>query len=296
MRFLVCNEKGAVIKWPHLGGGFRMDPRDLIKAGKLAEARKRLTEEVRAQPADLGKRTLLFQVLAFCGEWSKAEQHLDAIVAQDSKKETGAQVYKNLVGAERERQEVLKLARRPSFLPGTPPYAEIYFAAAQKLLDQKIEEAEGLFDQIEAQRPEVRGTLDGMAFVGFEDTDTFLSPFLETMVHGRTVWIPFESIREIGLLPPKNLFDLLWIQGHVTTWEGLVLNCHLPVLYAGSFSHEDERIKLGRMTDWIPLGGAFSRGVGQHVYQIGDQEKALLEIREVLFNPPEKVEGDEKND
>jgi type VI secretion system protein ImpE len=272
-----------------------MDPKDLIKAGRLAEARKRLTEEVRAMPADVGKRTLLFQVLAFCGEWSKAEQHLDAIVAQDSKKETGVQVYKNLVGAERERLEVSTLMRRPSFLPETPPFAETYFAALQKLLDRKLEEAEALFNQIGTERPEVRGTLDGTAFVGFEDTDAFLSLFLEAMVHGRYVWIPFESIREIVLSPPKTLFDLLWVEGHVTTWEGLALNCHLPVLYGGSFSHEDERVKLGRMTDWIPLGGGYSRGVGQHVYQIGDREKALLEIREVSFDPPMKAERDEKN-
>jgi type VI secretion system protein ImpE len=277
-------------------GGVHMDSGDLIRAGRLAEARKRVTEEVRALPADLGKRTLLFQVLAFCGEWAKAGQHLDAIVAQDPKRETAVQIYKNLVDAERERQEVSKLAKRPAFLPGTPLYAEIHFAALQKLFDQKAEEAQSLFDQIEAGRSEVRGTLDGKAFVGFEDIDSFLSSFLEVMVHGRYVWIPFESIQRIVLSPPKTLSDLLWIQGEVTTWEGLVLNCHLPVLYPGSFSHEDERIKLGKMTDWIPLGGALSRGVGQHVYQIGDQEKALLEIREVLFDPPEKVEGHEKND
>jgi hypothetical protein len=37
------------------------------------------------------------------------------------------------------------------------------------------------------------------------------------------------------------------------------------------------------MTDWIPLTGPFFKGVGQHVFQIGEEEKAILEIREVLF-------------
>jgi type VI secretion system protein ImpE len=272
-----------------------MDPRDLIKAGRLAEARKLLTEQVRSLPGDPGKRTLLFQVLAFSGEWSKAGQHLETIVAQDPKKETGVRVYQNLLGAERERQEVLELKKRPSFLPGTPPYAEVHLAALQKLLGQKTEEAETLFDQIEAERPELRGTANGEAFTGFGDTDAFLAPFLEAMVHGRYVWIPFESIQELALSPAKTLFDLIWVEGHVTTWEGLALNCHFPVLYAGSSSHEDERIRLGRMTDWIPLGAGFSRGVGQHVYQVGDGEKAILEIREVLFHPPGKVQRDEKD-
>lgn len=86
-----------------------MNSKDLIKAGRLSEARKQLVEEVKSSPADLGKRTLLFQVLSFCGEWDKADRHLDAIVTQDSSRQTGVQVYKNLVHAERERMEVVGL-------------------------------------------------------------------------------------------------------------------------------------------------------------------------------------------
>ena len=92
---------------------------DLIKAGKLPEARKQLVEEVKSSPGDTGKRTLLFQVLAFYGEWDKAERHLDMIGAQDSSRETGVQVFKNLLQGERERLEVFGLKRRPSFIPKT---------------------------------------------------------------------------------------------------------------------------------------------------------------------------------
>jgi type VI secretion system protein ImpE len=60
-----------------------MNSKDLIKAGRLSDARKQLTEEVKAKPGDSGRRTLLFQVLAFYGEWDKAERHLDAIGTQD---------------------------------------------------------------------------------------------------------------------------------------------------------------------------------------------------------------------
>jgi len=273
-----------------------MDPKDLVKAGRLSEARNQLVQEVRSSPSDLGMRTLLFQVLSFGGEWSKAEQHLDAIVTQDLKREGGVQIYKNLIQGERERLEVAKLNRRPSFLPETPPYAETYFAACQKVMKKEIDEAAALMDQIDAQRPLLSGTVNGKRFEGFQDTDTLLSFFLEALVHGRYIWIPFESVRELSVSPPNNFFDLLWIPARIATREGLTLSCYLPVLYPESFVHEDERIKLGRMTDWKSLGGSFSRGMGQHVYQIGDEDMALLEIREVLFNPSEKVEGDEKND
>jgi type VI secretion system protein ImpE len=262
-----------------------MDAKDLIRAGRLAEARKQLTEEVKAAPADSGKRTLLFQVLSFCGEWDRAARHLDVLVSQDAKSDTGVQIYKNIIQAEKERLEVSKLARRPSFLPKTPPYMEWYFDALEKLSKHDIDGAAGAFDQIGAAHPVISGTINGKSFEGFEDTDSCLALFLEGIVHDRYVWIPLEAIREVIISDPKTLFDLLWIPAHVTTQEGLSIGCYLNVLYPDSFAHEDDRLKLGRMTDWITLGGPFAKGVGQHVFQVGEEEMAILEIREVLFKP-----------
>jgi len=260
-----------------------MDAKDLIRAGRLAEARKQLTEEVKAAPEDSGKRTLLFQVLSFCGEWDRAARHLDVIVSQDTKSETGVQIYKNIIQAEKERSEVSKLARRPSFLPKTPPYTERYFDALEKLSRHDIEGAAAAFDEIGAVHPAISGTINGTSFEGFEDTDSCLALFLEGIVHDRYVWIPVGAIREILISEPKTLFDLLWIPAHVTTQEGLSIGCYLNVLYPDSCAHEDDRLRLGRMTDWLALGGPFAKGVGQHVFQIGGEDVAILEIREVLF-------------
>jgi protein involved in temperature-dependent protein secretion len=68
------------------------------------------------------------------------------------------------------------------------------------------------------------------------------------------------------------------------------------VTYTESFLHEDDRIKLGKMTDWTPLGGPFSKGSGQHVFQIGEEEIPILEIQEVLFKTPDLGKSDEKSD
>ena len=93
-------------------------------------------------------------------------------------------------------------------------------------------------------------------------------------------------MRELSISSPKTLFDLLWIQARIVTWEGLTINCYLPVLYPDSFAHEDDRVKLGRMTDWISMGGSFSKGMGEHVYQVDGEEIAILEIRDVTFRLP----------
>ena len=261
-----------------------MEPKELIRAGRLSEARRYLTEAVKSAPADLGLRTLLFQVLAFCGEWDKAEKQLGVVASQDPTKETGVQVYLNLVQAERERLEVVKLKRRPTFFPQTPSYAEMYFAAWDKLILQQIEEATGLFDEIHAHRPEVTGTLDGRRFSGFIDTDSFLSCFLEIIIQAHYVWVPIEFLRELSISPPKTLFDLIWLPIRATTTDGQSLIGHVPVVYPHSSDHEDERVKMGRMTDWIALGGSFSRGCGQHVYNVGEEEVGILDIREMTFD------------
>jgi type VI secretion system protein ImpE len=263
-----------------------MNPKDLIRAGRLSEAREQLAGEVKSSPSDVSKRTLLFQVLSFYGEWDKAERHLDLISSRDPSAETGVQVYKNLINAEKERKEVLERKRIPGFLTGAPAYLELYFAAWDKLKEKKTEEARELYEKLDAQHPGVSGTINGKSFNGFKDTDTFLSSFLEVVVHSRYVWLPFESLRELSISPPKTLFDLLWIQARIVTWEGLTINCYLPVLYPDSFAHEDDRVKLGRMTDWISMGGSFSKGMGEHVYQIDGEEIAILEIRDVTFRLP----------
>ncbi len=267
--------------------------KDLIKAGKLQEARKQLVQEVKSSPGDMGKRTLLFQVLAFSGEWDKAERHLDMIGVQDTSRDTGVQVFKNLLQGERERGEVCDLKRRPSFIPKTPSYAEHYFLACEKLKEKKVQEADDLFREIATKRSVLSGTVNGRPFTGIKDTDSSLSLFLEAVVHERYVRIPFETIRELVISPPKTLFDLLWTSARVTSWKGLTLNCYLPVLYPNSFLEEDDRVKLGRMTNWTPLGGPFIKGMGQHVFEIGDEDMAILEIREMLFEPFDTGEDNE---
>ncbi len=52
---------------------------------------------------------------------------------------------------------------------------------------------------------------------------------------------------------------------------------------------------MGRMTDWISLGGPFARGVGQHVFEAGGEDISLLEIRKIMFNFTGNDIGDEKN-
>jgi type VI secretion system protein ImpE len=265
-----------------------MDPKKLIKEGKLAEARALLTDAVKSSPGDVASRTLLFQVLSFCGEFEKARRHLETIAVQDAARAAGVQVYLNLVQAETERQAVWRQQQTCTFLPEKPAYAGQYETAWRMLAEQKLDDARKALEQIGAEQPPVTGTLNGESIDGFSDTDPRLFCFLEAFVHERYVLVPIEAVREILVQAPGTLFDLLWTSARITTWDGLTLNCYLPVLYPQSCDHEDDRIKLGRMTDWISLGGGLFKGAGQHVFQAGERDIGILEIREAVFNPPVK--------
>jgi len=260
-----------------------VNAKDLMAAGRLSEARAQLTAEVKAAPTDAGKRTLLFQVLAFLGEWEKAEKHLDLIGTLSPSSSIGVQAYRDAISAEKERRDVVDRKKVPNFLTDAPSYLDTYFAAWDALASGKTGRATKLYKEVDQRRPPTSGSVKGKSFIGFVDIDTFLSCFLEAIVLDRYVWVPFESLRELVVGPPKTFLDLLWAPAALVTWEGMNVACYLPVCYPGSVTAEDERAKLGRMTDWLSLGGPFCRGVGQHVFTAGREDIPLLEMGEVTF-------------
>ena len=94
-----------------------MEIKELIQAGKLAEARQRLVAAVKASPADSASRTLLFQVLCYSGEWEKADSHLEAIAVQDSERGAGALGYRAIVHAEMARRDAINKNQNGSLFP-----------------------------------------------------------------------------------------------------------------------------------------------------------------------------------
>jgi type VI secretion system protein ImpE len=260
-----------------------MDAKELIRAGKLQDARIRLTEEVKASPSDAAKRTLLFQVLAFCGEWDKADRHLDILSERDPQAETGVQVYRNLVSAEKKRRDVFLGNGRPSSMAKMPDWLENLFLAREKLAGGSVAEGKRLLRKIDSVVPGLSGELNGSPFEGFRDTDDFLAHFLEVFIHDSYLWFPFSSLREISVSEPKSQLDLLWVPARISTEDGLAVGCYLPALYPDSCRSDDDRLRLGRMTDWRETAGGFYEGTGQHVFLAGKEEIPLLEIRELRF-------------
>lgn len=258
-----------------------MDSKELIKKGQLSEARAALVNEVKNRPGDPASRTLLFQVLLFCGEWEKANRHLEILAELDPQLSLTVAQYQNLLTCERQREAVCAGQELPSYLPEPPAYFHQWQATLRGLRDGGDAQAAGTMQALVEGLPVVSGTINGTDFTGLRNADDTLAHALEVFAHDRYVWVPFEDIRELTVNAPQSLIDLMWIPASLTTWGGLSMNGFLPVLYPLSHQQSDEQVRLGRMTDWIPLGAAGYRGVGQQVFLFGESDIPLLEIREM---------------
>lgn len=231
-----------------------MSPQELVRSGKLGEAIQALTGEVRDHPADTRRRTFLFELLCFAGQYDRAEKHLNLLSQAGADAELGALLYRSAIVAQRKR--------------------EAFFDS-------------GEFAAAAPAKPSAAGTLNGKPFRTIEDLDPRIGARLEVFVAGEYVWLPFEHIGSITMEPPKMLRETLWATARVLTGPsfkgqefGEVL---IPVLAPFSWKHPSDEVKLGRLTEWSGEGDNLVP-FGQKLLLVDDEEAVpFLEIRELVF-------------
>ena len=242
-----------------------MTAQELFRDGKLKEAIQALGSELRDRPTDLKRRTFLFELLCFSGDYARAEKHLSILGEASPDAGVGALVYRSAMSAERKRQE--------------------FFESKEYLNTHLPSQA--------AVRP---GKLNGEPFQTIEDADPRIGPRLEVFIAGEYVWLPFEHVGSMTMAPPKLLRDMLWPSGVVTAGPALkgkefgqVL---LPALYPFSFRHEKDNVKLGRETDWSGAESGEDTPFGQKLIVLdgGDRVVSFLEVRSLEFDDMQEPE------
>ena len=259
--------------------------KELLDAGNLTAAIQELTREVKAAPADPRLRTALFELLAFAGEWSRAEKQIAAAAAADPASQLAAQMYRSVLAAEGERARVFAAEARPAFLRPPPAYVEAHLAALQAVRQGRLAEARGLLDSAEDERPAMPGRAGDRTFADLRDFDDFCGPFLEMVFKGRYTWFPLEQARRIQISPPRKLRDLLWPGAQIEADDGTRGDVFLFALYSGSPSRADDLIRLGRMTDWKSLADDLTVGAGQRSFLVDDDAVGLFELSDITFDP-----------
>jgi type VI secretion system protein ImpE len=227
--------------------------RELFDAGKLNEAIEALGAELRQNPSDIQRRTFLFELLCFAGNWERADKQLDILAGSDKDKRLGSLLYRAAIAAEKTRHE--KLAK--------PHGAEGPAAPA--------------------------GIFNGKPFLSIEDPDPRIGARLEVLAGENYMWIPFEQISLIEMQAPKKLRDLLWAPAtiHTLGGSGDLGEVLLPVVSPFSSTHADPNVRLGRMTVW-ENGVPFGQKMLLVTDQDGDQEIPLLELRKLEIMRPQE--------
>src|SRR5947209_18579118 len=94
-----------------------MNAQQLFQAGKLNEAVQALAAELRDNPADVRRRTFLFELLCFTGDYLRAEKQLDVLASDGGAAEMGALLYRAALHAERIRQTIFDTKNYPLTSP-----------------------------------------------------------------------------------------------------------------------------------------------------------------------------------
>jgi len=96
-----------------------MQARQLFQAGRLDEAIEALGAEVRDNPTDAQRRVFLFELLAFAGQYDRAEKHLAVLGRGGRDSEMGVLLYHAALHAERLRQDMFEKQTFP--VSSAPP-------------------------------------------------------------------------------------------------------------------------------------------------------------------------------
>jgi len=235
-----------------------MNPQELYKAGRLSDAIKALGAELRDNPTDVRRRTFLFELLCFAGEWERADKQLEVLGEAGPQSEMGVLLYRSALFAERQRHDLFERGELPS------------------------EQGDPAVDRA--------GVANSKPFTYFADADPRTGARLELFAAGNYLLLPLEHVASIQIPPPTRLRDLIWTPAAVRTtpsFKGTELGeVLLPVLAPFSWRHPDEEVRLGRMTVWEkPDGYEYQVPFGQKMWMVDEEEIPFLELHALEFNP-----------
>jgi len=229
-----------------------MNAKGLYQEGKIEDAIKLLSAELRDDPTDVRRRTFLFELLCFAGELDRAEKQLDILSDLSKEAGMGTLIYRSAFQAERLRREMFE----------------------KKTFPQTTGD------------PVTKAIVNGIACETVEDADPRIGPRLEVYAAGSYLWLPLAHIESIRMEAPKRVRDLIWIPAILKTGPkcgGLDLGeVMIPALTPFAFRHADNAVRLGRQTVWEDADGMLAP-VGQKMLLVDGEEFPILEVRTLEF-------------
>lgn len=184
--------------------------------GQLRAAIAELGEQLRREPGSSQKRTFLFELLCFAGEFDRAAKQLDVLAAGNENASTGATLLRDLLAMHRERERLLE-------------------------------------DSADNNKTELRAfamKINGVSYSSCADAEQQVEGGLEIFGTSGYELIWWGSISRLETSPPKRLRDLLWLPASLflkgAEEKESPYQVYLPMLAPSSWKHPNEEIQLGR--------------------------------------------------
>jgi type VI secretion system protein ImpE len=260
---------------------------EALRQGDLKACREALFKHVRAKPEDLKARAFLFQFLCLVGDWDRAKKQMQLYTEMDQASLGFIAIYLAGLDAEAVRADVMAGKASPPVFG--PPEAWIARLGEAMKRDAAGESdlATALREDAYAEAPSRKGTVDGVPFEWITDADARFGPALEAVVDGSYHWLPFQHIAKLELEAPKDLRDLVWMEGALTLTNGGSFGILVPARYPGSEKSSDAATVMGRRTDWEEIAPGMYRGLGQKMLATDTADLSLLEVRVIEFEASE---------
>jgi type VI secretion system protein ImpE len=262
----------------------RSDAESLLREGNPRAALAKLTEAVRAKPADASLRVFLAQLLCVLGQWERAHTQLNVVADMDKLAIPMRETVGHAIRCELMRAQVFAGKRSPMVF-GQPDewlalLIESLLQAGQGNADLSRDLAARAFDAA----PAASGKVDDQAFEWIMDADSRLGPVLEACVNGRYYWVPFARLSRITLEAPEDLRDCVWMPAQLMFSNGGETVALIPTRYPGSQDSDDGAICLARKTEWSELGADRWAGLGQRVLATDAGEHDLMAVRVITLD------------
>ncbi|AEA66006.1 type VI secretion system accessory protein TagJ [Burkholderia gladioli] len=248
----------------------------------LSEQIERVSARLRAQPTTASHRWALFQLMCVTGEWTRAVQQLQTWAKLEPSQAPTAQVYRDLIRAERWRKQVVEGRERPGFVLEPPAWVDGLLNALRFAADGQIEHADDAREAALDAAPSVAVRIPQGNAAWIVDSDSSFGPVCEVITAGHYRWVPFADLVAWRVSPPTKLVDLVWAPCTLTLVDGAIVHGFMPARYPDSETGDDA-MRLGRSTVWLENGRTGITALGQKTWATDQGDFSLFELTSTEF-------------
>ncbi|WP_431208743.1 type VI secretion system accessory protein TagJ [Burkholderia cepacia] len=264
----------------------------------LADQIARIEARIRSQPTTAPHRLALFQLLCIVGEWSRAIRQLQVWANLEPSQARTAQMYRDLIRAERWRAKVVEGREHPGAVHASKPWIDALLEAMRHAADGQVEQADIVRDAAFRAAPNVPLVTPSGHAAWIADSDSRFGPVCEFITAGHYRWVPFVDLAAWHMSQPTQPVDLIWAPCALTLVDGSLIHGFMPARYPGSEAGSDA-VRLGRETLWRDIGRTGVVALGQKTWATDLGDFSLFELAHAEFGSrvtPVAIDADQTHD